>query len=123
MEAKGPFEVNLNPQQDETAPAGRMLIDKKYSGDFIGRGTGQMLSKRTPTGTAVYTAIEEVEGNISDLSGSFTLVHVGLMSSNSQNLDIQIVEGSGTGDFEGIKGTMTINQSDGEHFYVLSYTL
>lgn len=123
MEAKGSFEVKLEPQIDEKAPAGRMLIDKKYSGDFVGSGKGQMISKRTPSGSAVYSAIEEIEGQISDLSGSFTLVHNGSMSSAGQSLEVKIVPGSGTGDFEGITGTLEIIQSGGSHSYVLNYSL
>lgn len=123
MEAKGSFEVKLAPQNDSEAPAGRMIIDKSYSGDFVGSGKGQMLSKRTPSGSAVYSAIEEVEGRISDLSGSFTLIHSGSMSSEGQNLQIKIVSGSGTGDFKNISGTLDIFQADGNHSYVLNYSL
>ena len=49
MSATGIFEVNLDPQNDENAPAGRMIIDKKYSGALVGKGIGQMISKRTET--------------------------------------------------------------------------
>lgn len=123
MEAKGTFEVKLDPQSDSKAPAGRMLIDKSYSGDFVGNGKGQMLSKRTTSGSAVYSAIEEVEGHISELSGSFTLIHLGAMSSKGQSLEVKIVNGSGTGDFENISGTLDIIQADGNHLYVLNYSL
>ncbi|MDG1751655.1 MAG: hypothetical protein P8I03_08345, partial [Thalassotalea sp.] len=37
MSAKGIFEINLTPQQDEN-PSGRLLIDKTYSGDLTGTG-------------------------------------------------------------------------------------
>ncbi len=123
MEAKGTFEVKLDPQSDLEAPAGRMIINKSYSGDFVGTGKGQMLSKRTPSGSAVYSAIEEVEGTTSDLSGSFTLIHLGSMSSEGQSLEVKIVNGSGTGDFENISGTLDIIQADGNHSYVLNYSL
>jgi len=121
-QAKGSFSVKLEPQ-DDGMPAGRMLLDKQYSGDFIGHGKGQMLSKRTPSGVAVYSAIEELSGQMSGLTGGFTLMHVGSMSSESQSLDIKIVDGSGTGDFENITGTLEIIQRDGEHYYQLNYQL
>jgi hypothetical protein len=62
MIAKGTFEVNLTPQQDEESPAGRMTINKTFSGEMEGTGKGQMISKRLENGTAVYFAIEEFEG-------------------------------------------------------------
>ena len=52
MSAKGQFEVSLTPQNDEFS-AGRMLIDKTYTGDLTGTGIGQMISKRTEAGSAV----------------------------------------------------------------------
>ena len=54
MSAFGNFEIKLDPQKDEAAPVGRMIIDKKYSGDMIGTGIGQMISKRTTGGAAAY---------------------------------------------------------------------
>ena len=62
MSAKGKFEVNLELQNDDVAPAGRMLINKSYSGGLEGSGVGQMISKRTENGVAVYYAIEEFTG-------------------------------------------------------------
>lgn len=47
MTAKGTFDVDLQPQDDADTPAGRMVIDKTYSGDMTGSGKGQMISKRT----------------------------------------------------------------------------
>ena len=64
MTAKGPFEVNLTPQDDADSPAGRMVIDKTYLGDINGSGIGQMISKKTESGTAVYFAIEEFSGSM-----------------------------------------------------------
>ena len=62
--ANGSFDVIMEPQQDSDAPVGRMLIKKQYSGGLSGSGIGQMLSKRTESGTAVYLALEEFEGSL-----------------------------------------------------------
>jgi hypothetical protein len=64
MTVTGTFEVDLKPQADADTPAGRMLIDKTYSGDMTGSGKGQMISKRTESGIAVYYAIEEFSGSM-----------------------------------------------------------
>ncbi|MDH3275157.1 MAG: DUF3224 domain-containing protein [Gammaproteobacteria bacterium] len=123
MTAKGTFEVDLRPQADGDSPAGRMLIDKTYSGDLAGSGKGQMISKGTECGTAVYYAIEEFSGALKGKAGAFTLIHKGHMSRDSQALDVEILEGSGSGELEEISGSMTITQDSAGHTYELLYEL
>ncbi len=123
MSANGTFEVQLTPQDDPGSPAGRMLIAKTYLGDMQGTGTGQMISKRTESGTAVYYAIEEFTGSVMGKSGSLTLVHMGHMSEQSQSLDVTILEGSGSGQLKAISGSMLIMQEGGEHRYELTFEL
>jgi hypothetical protein len=123
MIAKGIFEVDLRPQADGDFPAGRMVIDKTYSGDMTGSGKGQMISKRTESGIAVYYAIEEFSGTVQGKSGAFTLIHKGHMSAESQSLDIKILEGSGSGELENISGSKAITQDLDGHSYELVYEL
>ncbi len=123
MSTTGTFEVSLKPQEDADYPAGRMLIAKTYSGGLVGSGTGQMISKRTEGGAAVYHAIEEFEGSLDGKSGGFTLVHSGFMDKETQSLEVVILEGSGTGDLATIRGSMAITQGGGGHSYELSYEL
>ena len=123
MTAKGSFDIDLEPQTDPIAPTGRMLIKKVYDGDIKATGTGQMLSKRTAGGVAVYCAIEEVEGSVDGKSGTFTLLHNGYMSTNRQSLEIQIVEGTGTNELANIQGSLEITQSETGHSYELNYNL
>jgi hypothetical protein len=121
MAAKGSFEINLTPQDDGDHPAGRLLIDKSYSGDLQGTGTGQMISKRTEGGPAAYYAVEDFAGSVGGKGGSITLVHSGYMNAETRSLDVSILSGSGSGELEGISGTMQINQEDGGHQYILDY--
>ena len=123
MVAKGTFEVNLTPQADASSPAGRMVIDKIYQGEINGTGIGQMISKRTEGGAAVYYAIEEFSGAVKGKSGAFTLIHKGFMSKESQSLEILILEGSGSGEFDNITGSMVITQDANGHSYELTYEL
>jgi len=123
MTAKGIFEVDLQPQSDGDFPAGRMLIDKTYSGDMTGSGKGQMISKRTESGTAVYYAIEEFSGTVQGKNGAFTLIHKGHMFAESQSLDIKILAGSGGGELDNISGSMAITQDSDGHSYELVYEL
>ncbi|MBT8052829.1 MAG: DUF3224 domain-containing protein [Xanthomonadales bacterium] len=123
MYALGTFNVDLTPQDDDGFPVGRMLIEKTYAGDLNGTGTGQMISKRTEAGAAVYYAIEEVSGLLDSKSGTFTLLHKGYMDKNSQSLEVRILEGSGSGELQGISGSMVISQDENVHKYRLSYEL
>ncbi|MEO9484882.1 MAG: DUF3224 domain-containing protein [Ekhidna sp.] len=121
MIAKGTFEIIMNPQTDEGVPAGRFTLDKTYQGDMVGKGLGQMISKRVEDGGAVYFAIEEFSGTVDGKKGEFTLAHKGFMDKNSQTLQIDILEGSGSDELATISGTLTITQADGVHHYELHY--
>lgn len=123
MTASGSFEVKMEPQEDTDAPAGRMVLRKEYSGDVIGHGIGQMLSKRTSGGAAAYSAVEEFLGSVSGEKGSFTLIHNGFMTSDTQKLEVYILPGSGAGELSNISGTLEIIQENGIHKYVLNYEL
>ena len=123
MSANGTFDVDLAPQEDVGSPAGRMLIKKTYLGDMNGSGIGQMISKRTESGTAVYYAIEEFSGSVKGQSGGFTLVHQGHMSKESQSLEVTMLEGSGGGELQNISGSMLIVQDANGHRYELTFEL
>ena len=123
MIVKGTFEVDLTPQEDIGSPAGRMLIQKTYLGDMIGSGTGQMISKRTDNGVAVYYAIEEFSGSVKGKTGGFTLVHKGHMSKESQSLEVTILEDSGSGELQNISGSMLIVQDSNGHGYEITFEL
>jgi hypothetical protein len=123
MFARGTFEVELTPQEDLEFPAGRMLITKRYLGDMIGSGIGQMISKRTENGAAVYYAIEEFSGSVNGISGGFTLVHRGYMNNEAQSLEVTVLQGSGRGDLKNISGSMQILQDENGHRYELAFEL
>lgn len=123
MLAKGEFTVEVVPQNDGEFSAGRLTINKIYSGDIAGTGKGQMISKRIENGPAAYFAIEEVTATLGGKTGSFTLLHKGFMDANGTELNITIMPHSGTGDFAGITGTYNIIQQDNKHFYELQWEL
>ncbi|WP_205662176.1 DUF3224 domain-containing protein [Alteromonas flava] len=122
--AKGQFNVQLQPQKDLTNNAGRLLIDKSYTGDFSASGTGQMLSHRTHVeGSAGYVAIETIDGELNGQKGTFVMQHSGSMAAGEQHLSITIIADSGTGELTGISGYMEIDIREGQHFYSLHYQI
>src|SRR6185295_3945668 len=88
--AKGMFDVKLTPEPTDGNLAGaldRMSADKQYHGDLDGVGNGQMLAVRTPVkDSAAYVAVERVKGTLQGRSGSFVLVHRGVMDRGAQSL-------------------------------------
>ena len=126
--AKGEFTVKLDPQPlaDTTSDPllGRMSIDKTWRGALEGASRGEMLSARTPIqGSAGYVAIERFTGSLDGRRGSFVLQHSGTMARGEQQLVINVVPDSGSGEFAGLTGTMTIRVADGKHEYEFRYTL
>jgi hypothetical protein len=126
--AQGTFQVKtaLLPADDATAATsiGRYSLDKGYRGDLEAASAGEMLGAGNPaTGTAGYVAIEQVSGNLHGKSGSFALQHFGTMEQGKFDLNVRVVPGSGTGELEGITGTMTIIIEGGKHSYTFEYLL
>ena len=126
--ASGPFEVSLKPLPMDNEPGGEMLgrmsIDKQFSGDLEGTSKGQMLTGGTAIRTSAgYVAIEIVNGTLKGRKGSFILQHTGVMNRGVPSLVITVVPDSGTGQLEGIRGTMSIKIEGGKHSYELNYTL
>ena len=125
--ASGTFEVRLSPQADGEAGGalvGRMLIDKRFEGDLEATSKGQMLAVRTNTeGSAGYVALELVSGKLQGRDGTFVLQHTGTMERGAQQLSVNVVPDSGTGELEGLAGRMEIDFSGGGHAYHFDYTL
>lgn len=125
-QATGSFTVKLDPQKDEPAEPklARMTIDKQFGGDLEATSRGQMLSAGTDVkGSAGYVAIERVTGALSGRSGSFVLQHSATMNRGVPQLSISVVPDSGTGELEGIRGSMQIIIKDGRHSYEFEYTI
>jgi hypothetical protein len=129
MHARGPFDVKLAPQPtsdtSEGSPLGRMSIDKQYHGELDATARGEMLSAMTAVkGSGVYVAVEKVSGTLGGKAGTFLLHHTGVMARGTPQLSITVVPDSGTGQLEGLAGTMKIDIApDGKHSYDFEYTI
>jgi len=124
----GSFEPEVTPMPSDfpTVPSlGRMTINKQLHGGIEGVSTGQMLTAVSETkGSAGYVAVEVVTGKVEGLSGSFSLIHLGIMDRGKPTLRVTVVPDSGTGELTGLTGTFTITISaDGKHTYNFDYTL
>jgi|ERR1051325_1070186 hypothetical protein len=128
MVAKGPFDVKMAPvdtaHKDEKAIA-RYSLDKVYHGDLEATGTGEMLASMGEVkNSGVYVAMEIVNGTLAGKKGTFALGHLGTMTRGAQNLSINVVPDSGTGELAGLAGQMKIIIApDGKHSYEFEYQL
>ena len=125
---KGTFEVKLEPMElslegKDGMQLGRLSIDKKFSGDLSATSKGEMLSARTPVGSAGYVAIEQVTGSLEGKEGSFILQHFGTWTQSSDHLTLEVVPDSGAGELKGLSGKVKINIEEGHHFYEFEYRI
>lgn len=123
--ASGAFEVKLTPQPagQETGIA-RLSIEKRFFGDLEGDSRGEMLAVHTGIAdSAGYVALERVTGSLAGRRGSFVLQHSGIMARGAPQLTVTVVPDSGTDELAGLAGEMSIVIANGEHRYVLEYTL
>lgn len=126
--AKGSFTVEMKPLSEPNAAdgvsLGRTSLVKRFEGDLVAAGKGEMLTALTPVkGSAGYVAIERVTGTLHGRTGSFVFQHTGTMDRGAQQLSITVVPGSGTGALAGITGTFKLSIVEGKHFYEFEYSL
>jgi hypothetical protein len=125
--ANGTFDVKITPQHEdkrEGAVLGRMSLHKVFQGDMDGTSEGEMLTAMSGVeGSAVYVAVERFSGTIQGKRGTVALSHRGTMNRGAQELSIEIVPDSGTGELAGIAGSMTIKIENGKHFCQLDYSI
>ena len=123
----GAFDVQLSPRAPDAeadASVGRLTIDKQFHGALEATSRGQMLaSQGSVEGSAGYVAMEQVSGTLEGRTGTFVLMHTGVMTRGKPGLTISVVPDSGTGELAGLSGTMSIEISEGKHFYHFDYTL
>ena len=126
--AVGTFEVKMKPEPlSEVAGKSaimRMSIDKAFHGQLEGTSQGEFLSAMgSEKGSAGYVAMERVTGTLDGKTGSFALMHRGLMTRGTPELKVTVVPDSGTGELVGISGTFRIDIVEGKHNYEFDYSL
>jgi hypothetical protein len=128
IRAEGTFEVNATSEPPYESSDGvtlaRTTITKKFRGDLDATSTVQMLGVNTPVpGSAGYVAIERVVGRLFGRNGTFVFQHHGWMQSGEIHLTVTVVPDSGTGEFRGLSGKMTIRVVEGQHYYTFEHLI
>ena len=125
--ARGTFDVKVIPQGEPDKADGNMLsrvsLDKQFHGELEGSSKGEMLGANTAVkNSAAYVALERVSGTLNGRKGTFILQHSGTMTRGALQQIITVVPDSGTGQLEGISGSMKIDVVQGKHSYDFEYT-
>jgi Protein of unknown function (DUF3224) len=126
--AQGTFEITATRQPPYDSADGLVLGRTSFVKSFVGgleaSSTVEMLSAGTPTkGSAVYVALERVNGKLAGKNGNFVLVHYGIMNRGAASLRLEVAPDSGTGELVGLKGQLQIEIKEGQHFYRFEYSL
>lgn len=96
--------------------AGRMRFDKVFQGDLAGTSVVEMIGwmdKESASGG--YVAMERFTGSVAGRGGSFVLQHASTMDRGTPAQQITVVPGSGTGELQGLRGSMTIDVVEKQH--------
>jgi hypothetical protein len=110
--------------EGEGAALGRVHITRRYQGDLEGTGTAELLTARTPEGSAVYLALDRLEVSLGGRRGSFVIQHGGTVTSEGPETWGSVLSGSGTGELRGLRGETQISvDEDGTHRLALDYEI
>lgn len=82
-------------------------VKQSYSGDIEGTSTVEYLMSYTVHGTASFVGLERVSGTVAGKVGTFVLQHAGSFLEGKARSSWSIVEGSGTGNLAGLRGSGT----------------
>lgn len=81
----------------------RMTFD--FAGGVQGQGVSETLMCYREDGTAVFTGLQRMVGQVAGRSGSYVLLAGGSYDGAVARTDWEVVEGSGTGELTGLRGT------------------
>lgn len=108
----------------EGAKLARIHIERAFTGALTGSSTAELLTAMTPSGAAVYLALDHVRGTLDGLPGSFVLRHTGTVSDAGSLTEASVVPGSATDALDGLAATGRIEvDNNGSHRLILDYEL
>jgi hypothetical protein len=82
----------------------RASVEQEVSGDLTGTGTVEWLMCYRADGSARFVGLQRFDGSIDERTGSFVVDSVGDFDGGEAKGSWAVVAGSGTGDFEEIRG-------------------
>lgn len=89
-----------------------------YSGEIEGKSTLTYLMTYLKSGEANFIGLERVVGRLGDHRGSFVLRHEGVFRDGVARMSLSVVEGSGTGELEGLSGRAEFESPHAEEYSI-----
>jgi hypothetical protein len=128
-QAKGAFTVAGWDEDTYLELAGGGKLTKAHvtfdlDGDLVGRGSWQAVMCYLPDGAASFTGFQHTTGKLAGREGGFVLRADGAFAAGVARTTWEVVDGSGTGDLQGLRGTgtaVTTGTSGGD--FLLEYEL
>jgi hypothetical protein len=95
----------------------RATVKKRFAGgDFEGESALEYLMAYADDGSASFVGMERLEGCLGDRVGSFVLQHVGIFEGDIAQASVRVVEGSATGELEGMQGEGSFELGHAQEF-------
>lgn len=94
----------MDEKLDLTTGMRRSKLTHHYLGDIEAESRFECLAFAGAAGVSNFVGLEYLTGRIGDRVGGFMLQHIGSVKSGQSISTLNVISGSGTGDFAGIKG-------------------
>jgi hypothetical protein len=124
-----PFQVTLWDLKpfDETPGSptlSRGTVKKTFGGELKGESTGEILMYSAADGSAGYTVMDKVSGELCGRSGSFLMIHGATHTPNETSRALgTIAPNSGNGELQGISGTVEFKSDENGKSIILNFSL
>ena len=105
----------------ENPTLSRVIVKKSFDADLKGEAVGELLMCASADGSAGYTIMDRVSGELCGRSGSFVMIHGA--TTDEMRAGGKIVPGSGTGELEGISGTVEFQSDENGKRIILDFAL
>lgn len=118
------WDENTYAELDGSGKLTKVTVTFDFTGDMSAQGTWDAVMCYRPDGTAVFTGYQQMKGQVGGRSGTFVAQAGGTFSGGEAKTDWQVVEGSGTGELAGIRGSgSSVSASSPGGTFSLDYDL
>ena len=129
MTATGTFEVKPDDEHAYHEATGQPRLThasgtQRFSGDIEGEGSIEWLMCYLPDKSARFVGLQRIDGSVQGRRGTFVIEAVGLHNGTGSEARWRVIDGTGTGDLEGITGQGGFDSGGGRTVsYHLDYRL
>jgi hypothetical protein len=101
----GAWDENTYAELDGKGKLTRATVTFDFSGDVTAQGTWDAVMCYREDGTAVFTGMQRMVGQLGDRTGTFVAQADGVYEVGEARTSWTVIDGSGTGELAGLSGT------------------